>query len=115
MCVTAVDDVIVKEVSKDRMGFCLGNPNVIVVKTRCGGHLGWQESPPETNSVFGSSPWSDSACASFFESVMKANVERFGTPVGKHLHLGQDPDDVEFSVRMALNRGTASGDLQSKL
>lgn len=77
------DDFLASETSRKKLGFCIGNPNVLVVETLCGGHLGWQESPPETNSSFGSSSWSDVATGDFFESIMKTNIERHGSAVDK--------------------------------
>lgn len=64
-----------------KLNHCLENPNVVVVKTRCGGHLGWQESPPPTKdangnelqpSWFGSGigSWSDVAVADFIEALI---------------------------------------------
>jgi predicted alpha/beta-fold hydrolase len=39
---TARDDFLVSKPSRNKLGFCISNPNVMVVETRCGGHLGWQ-------------------------------------------------------------------------
>jgi predicted alpha/beta-fold hydrolase len=78
---TAEDDFLVSGPSKSRLGYLVSNPNVLVVETRCGGHLGWQESPPDSDSSFGASCWADVASADFFESVMQENVERNGSPV----------------------------------
>ena len=48
-----------------------------MVKTRCGGHLGWQESPPKgsssSNKGFGS--WSDVAVADFIEALLQVREE----------------------------------------
>jgi predicted alpha/beta-fold hydrolase len=113
--VSSEDDFLVSRPSRNRIGFCLGNPNVMVVETRCGGHLGWQESPPETDSAFGSISWSDSAAADFFDSVIKSNMDKFGTRLGKHQNLGQDADEVNSHVRALLQGGSASSSLRSKL
>jgi predicted alpha/beta-fold hydrolase len=80
---TADDDFLVSEASKSRLGYLVSNPNVLVVETRCGGHLGWQESPPDSDSSFGASCWADVASADFFDSIMQVNVERNGSPVNK--------------------------------
>ncbi|KAG7356564.1 alpha/beta fold family hydrolase [Nitzschia inconspicua] len=77
---TAQDDFLVSRPSRNKLGYCIGNPNVMVVETRCGGHLGWQESPPDT--AFGSSSWADVATADFFDAVMKTNTELSGTAIG---------------------------------
>jgi predicted alpha/beta-fold hydrolase len=76
---TASDDFLVTRPSRSRIGYCIANPNVMVVETRCGGHLGWQESSPDGGLLdFGASSWADVAAADFFESIMKTNVERYG-------------------------------------
>jgi len=77
---TAQDDFLVSKPSRNKLGYCLANPNVMIVETRCGGHLGWQEAPPDT--AFGASSWADTATADFFDAVMKSNTESFGVPVG---------------------------------
>jgi predicted alpha/beta-fold hydrolase len=81
---TARDDFLVSEPSRNRLGYLVANPNVLVVETRCGGHLGWQESPPETDSHFGSTSWADAAASDFFESIMEVNMERSGSRVDAH-------------------------------
>jgi predicted alpha/beta-fold hydrolase len=73
---TAQDDFLVSKPSRNKLGYCIGNPNVMVVETRCGGHLGWQESPPDGS--MGSSSWADVAAADFFDAIMAANAESFG-------------------------------------
>jgi predicted alpha/beta-fold hydrolase len=82
---TAEDDFLVSKPSRNRIGYCLANPNIMVVETRCGGHLGWQESPPQQDGFlnFGASSWADTASADFFEAVMQTNVEKTGSPVGR--------------------------------
>jgi hypothetical protein len=77
---TAQDDFLVSRPSRNKLGYCLANPNIMVVETRCGGHLGWQETPPD--SAFGTlSSWADTASADFFEAVMQSNEESFGATV----------------------------------
>lgn len=72
------------------MNHCLENPNVVVVKTRCGGHLGWQESPPlkrkadgkELQSTWfggGIGSWSDVAVADFIEALLETRNEDLST------------------------------------
>ena len=116
LCVSSEDDFLISQPSKNRLGFCLGNPNIMVVETRCGGHLGWQESPPETDSAFGSTSWANSATADFFDSVMKANLNKFGTRVGKQQQLGQDVEEVDLAVQALLTGGSSSNNnIRSKL
>jgi len=70
--VAARDDFLVFGQFAKRLDRCLENPNVIVVKTRCGGHLGWQESPPPGG---GGGSWSDAAVADFVEAVLQMREE----------------------------------------
>ena len=78
---SAQDDMLVREASHSRIGYCISNPNVMVVETRCGGHLGWQESPPNSKHFldFGASPWSDTASADFFQAIIDSK---------RHSHIG---------------------------
>ncbi|VEU37925.1 unnamed protein product [Pseudo-nitzschia multistriata] len=70
--ITAEDDFIVSKPSRNKLGFCLANPNVMNVETRCGGHLGWQEAPPD--GLFGGSSWADTATSDFFDAIL--NIKR---------------------------------------
>eukprot|EP00934_Nitzschia_sp_Nitz4_P000660 Nitzschia sp. Nitz4//scaffold9_size221794//52458//54215//NITZ4_001331-RA/size221794-processed-gene-0.9-mRNA-1//1//CDS//3329560956//660//frame0 len=111
---SAEDDLIVAGNHKGRLGFCVSNPNVMVSETRCGGHLGWQESSPETASHFGASSWAEVAAADFFDSVMKTNVERYGTLVGRHVSPGGDTsellnDPTTINARQAVKLDAAKG------
>lgn len=89
---TATDDFLIAAPSRNRLGFCISNPNVMVVETRCGGHLGWQESLPDSH--FGSSSWADEAASEFFDAVMKTNMERRGSPVSPHTQDGASEGDA---------------------
>ena len=70
---SAQDDFLVSKPSRNKLGFCLANPNVMVVETRCGGHLGWHETPPD--SAFGASSWADTAVSDFFDAILKIDSE----------------------------------------
>ena len=44
----------------------------MVVRTKCGGHLGWQEAPPDTGNAFGfGTSWADMATTEFIDAVIK--------------------------------------------
>jgi predicted alpha/beta-fold hydrolase len=84
--VAAKDDFLVFGQFARKLNHCLENPNVVVVKTRCGGHLGWQESPPPrkdangndvASSWFGGGigSWSDVAVADFIEALLQIKHE----------------------------------------
>ena len=81
MKVTAEDDFLVHGSSLRRMSNCLESPNVLVVKTKCGGHLGWQEVPQDAGSGagrgwWGNRSWADRATADFIDAVIKLRDER---------------------------------------
>jgi predicted alpha/beta-fold hydrolase len=79
--ISAQDDFLVFGQFARKLNHCLENPNVVVVKTRCGGHLGWQESPPLSKDgkrigmMGGSSSWSDVAVADFIEALLQVREE----------------------------------------
>ena len=80
--ITARDDFLVFGQFARKLNHCLENPNVVVVKTRCGGHLGWQESPPPSKDgtragIWGgrSGSWSDVAVADFIEALLQVREE----------------------------------------
>lgn len=72
LTLAATDDMIVYHPSRGRLAFCLSNPNVMFVETMCGGHLGWQESPPDKGNWGFASSWADSAAAEFIEATLVA-------------------------------------------
>ena len=72
---TAQDDFIAGKPSRNKLGFCLSNPNVMHVETQCGGHLGWQENTP--GNTFGASSWADVAVSDFFHAIMAVKKESF--------------------------------------
>ena len=83
--ISAQDDFLVFGQFSKKLNHCPENPNVVVVKTRCGGHLGWQESPPpppkrrsssDKQQKGGSSgSWSDAAVADFIEALLQIREE----------------------------------------
>ena len=82
--ISAQDDFLVFGQFQKKLNHCLENPNVVVVKTRCGGHLGWQESPPPGSRsgggdkgglLGGSGSWSDVAVADFIEALLQIREE----------------------------------------
>lgn len=71
LLLTSQDDFLVYKGSTAKMTYSLSNPNVMVVKTKCGGHLGWHESPPNTGNMFGfGTSWADTATADFIEAIL---------------------------------------------
>jgi len=72
----AGDDFLIFHPFRGRLRYCMTNPNVLVVETKCGGHLGWQESPPDSSGgLFGlaeGTSWADAATTDFIAAVLEA-------------------------------------------
>jgi predicted alpha/beta-fold hydrolase len=74
LLLTSEDDFLVRG-SVKKMYYPLANPNVLVVNTKCGGHLGWQESPPDTGSMFGfGTSWADTATTDFIVAILEGQT-----------------------------------------
>jgi len=79
LIVYASDDDIASKNTTQYMNFCLSNPNVIVVNTATGGHLGWHHA--SRNSPFGSfslnpkkeesKSWCNKLVAKFVDVIIK--------------------------------------------
>eukprot|EP00546_Thalassionema_frauenfeldii_P017150 CAMPEP_0178896122 /NCGR_PEP_ID=MMETSP0786-20121207/982_1 /TAXON_ID=186022 /ORGANISM="Thalassionema frauenfeldii, Strain CCMP 1798" /LENGTH=414 /DNA_ID=CAMNT_0020566459 /DNA_START=236 /DNA_END=1479 /DNA_ORIENTATION=+ len=86
------DDFLIASSSASKLHYSLSNPNVMVVNTRCGGHLGWHESSPvntrcgghlgwhesspDTDSIFGfGTSWADTATTAFIDAILKGKLE----------------------------------------
>ena len=68
LALASYDDFLVENPSLHAMGYVLANPNIIVVKTKCGGHLGWQEARPG-GGIVGKS-WAGDAMVDFIQAVL---------------------------------------------
>lgn len=68
--VVAGDDFLIYSPFRGRLQFCMSNPNIMVVETKCGGHLGWQEVPPDDKFSVGKS-WADTAGIEFIAAVLE--------------------------------------------
>jgi predicted alpha/beta-fold hydrolase len=90
LMISAQDDFLVFGQFARKLNHCLENPNVVVVKTRCGGHLGWQERPPLSKdgkrAVTGS--WSDVAVADFIEALLQIREEDRNRSAGERNPFG---------------------------
>ncbi len=75
LILSSQDDFLVANSALRSLSCCLSNPQVLVVKTKCGGHLGWQEAPPSGKFGIGKS-WGDTAMVDFFGSVLETNAVR---------------------------------------
>lgn len=93
--IVAGDDFLVHGSFQNRISYCLANPNVMVVETRCGGHLGWQEAPPNGN--FGSSSsWADVATTDFIEAILEKRRNKS--------KVSSNPDPIQTPPKKAALR-----------
>lgn len=74
--IIAGDDPVVYKGFQQKLAHCSLNPNVMSVETKCGGHLGWQESPPPNNGHdnddSGFQPtWAGRAAADFIDAILR--------------------------------------------
>lgn len=69
--IIAGDDPVVYKSFQRKLTHSVLNPNVMSVETKCGGHLGWQESPPPGNSTDSDRPsWAGRATADFIDAIL---------------------------------------------
>ena len=101
MILSSQDDFLVADPALRSMAQCLCNPNILVVKTRCGGHLGWHEAPPSGNFGIGKS-WADTAMADFFSSVLKTNdlLQKKKTSHLQSLPVGKIVESIYSSTQI---------------
>ena len=68
--VIAGDDFLIFHPFRGKLRYCLTNPNIMVIETKCGGHLGWQENPPDGSRFGLGSSWADIATTDFIAAVL---------------------------------------------
>jgi len=68
--VIAGDDFLVFSPFRNRLSYSISNPNVMVVETKAGGHLGWQEAPPNGKGFGPSSSWANAMTTEFIEAIL---------------------------------------------
>mmetsp|Transcript_63357 Transcript_63357/g.74949 ORF Transcript_63357/g.74949 Transcript_63357/m.74949 type:complete len:207 (+) Transcript_63357:710-1330(+) len=86
--VTALDDFLVSRVSAEKIGFALRNPNVIWVKTKTGGHLGWFQEEGGS--------WANGVVCDFIQAILK--MRQIGRLDGQPRDEAQN-DHVNFIIR----------------
>lgn len=69
--VVAGDDFIVYKPFNDKLSFSVSNPNVMVVETKTGGHLGWHEAPPDEGMCGVGTSWADVVTVDFINAVLQ--------------------------------------------
>lgn len=70
----ARDDMLVKGPAARKLRDCVQNPNIIVLKTKSGGHLGWHHVDNEGSGEIGKS-WADKAVTNFIQAVIQKREE----------------------------------------
>jgi predicted alpha/beta-fold hydrolase len=100
LLITSQDDFLVYKGSTGKMAYSVSNPNVMVVKTKCGGHLGWHESLPETFSVLGlGTSWADAATADFIEAILHSRSDQHEKRLNKDAEsVRKDGDEAMTAV-----------------
>jgi predicted alpha/beta-fold hydrolase len=99
----ASDDFLVYHAFKGKLAYSLANPNVMIVESKCGGHLGWQESPPDRN-VYGAASWADAATTDFIAAVLDSYKPRELKAI-----------DLDSYFRTEKDRNLSSSNLRSRL
>lgn len=102
--ITAQDDFLVAKHAVSKINHCLHNPNLIIVKTKSGGHLGWFHVGSEKDAcgIFGRS-WADQATADFIAAVIEKKADEIlwkKTKVSNEVILKQK-DEIERSRQEA--------------
>lgn len=104
LILSAQDDVLVVNPARQSLSRCLENPNVLVVKTKCGGHLGWQEAPEVGYGIGIGRSWANNAVCDFIDASLRMT------------QCSNDEHDATSSKHMDVLEGMyASRRLQSKL
>lgn len=108
---SAQDDFLVKDHALQSLSRCLVNPNILVVKTKCGGHLGWQEAPPQESFGIGKS-WADTAMVDFIEAIL--DTRKRMRMNDENEHDGQTQEQT-MGISTKTDTNTRRGDLQAPL
>lgn len=102
--IIAGDDKVVYHSFQRKLTHNIMNPNIMSVETKCGGHLGWQESPPrdgseKSSSIFSVGPsWAGRATADFIDAVIQTRKSGGVETVSKDsLHAFERPTSHVFT------------------
>jgi predicted alpha/beta-fold hydrolase len=108
--ISSQDDFLVTDPALRSLSRCLENPNVLVVKTKCGGHLGWQTAPTHGFGVGKS--WADRAMTDFIESILEMKAKNLQEEDGNEVKTNETniPSSADIVESMY-----AVKNLQSKL
>jgi predicted alpha/beta-fold hydrolase len=90
--IVAGDDMLIYKAFQKRLAQCIQNPYVMCVETKCGGHLGWQESPPDSNAFGVGTSWADRATADFFDAILQTGTFNFRATTSPSDATGAETD-----------------------
>jgi hypothetical protein len=76
----------------------------MIVESKCGGHLGWHESPPDRNVYGAGTSWADAATTDFIAAVFDSYNPGETKPI-----------DVDSYYRTERDRNLSTSKLRSRL
>jgi hypothetical protein len=90
----AEDDFLIYNTFKSKLAYNMSNPNVLVMETKCGGHLGWQQA------ISGqSSSWADEATTDFIGAVFDTFSRRRPNNCQVDSYFSSSDDRTRFSTQ----------------
>jgi predicted alpha/beta-fold hydrolase len=92
--IVAGDDMIVHKSFQKKLAHCIQNPFVMCVETKCGGHLGWQESPPKSSAFGVGTSWADRATADFCDAILKTGTFNY-----RPATTIQEPNSADSAIK----------------
>ena len=98
--IVASDDAICYKSFQKKLAQCVLNPYVMCLETKCGGHLGWQESSPDSNAFGVGTSWADRATADFFDAILETGAihcQPTTTTKGRQSNGSASPTEPPFS------------------
>ncbi|GAX11712.1 hypothetical protein FisN_7Lh082 [Fistulifera solaris] len=90
----AEDDFLIYNTFKSKLVYSISNPNVLVMETKCGGHLGWQQAIPGQ-----SSSWADEATTDFIGAAFDAFSRRRPYNCQVDSYFSSSDDRTRFSAQ----------------
>lgn len=95
----AEDDFLIYDTFKSKLAYSISNPNILVMETKCGGHLGWQQSGPGQYSS-----WADTATTDFISAAFESYHRRRQSNFPVDAYFSTSDDRARFSRKPVLPR-----------
>jgi hypothetical protein len=89
----ASDDFLVHGPFRRTLYYNISNPNIMVLETMCGGHLGWHEAPPQNSFGMGKS-WADTAVVEFIAAVLEWHQQQKALQKSEIQQNGEDRYEI---------------------